>query len=73
METFSRDSLYLATQLDLPIQIDYVRRAGRAGRVAGDTALRYFQQLDINTRRRLFNIYKYDFILFGYDWEQYFR
>ena len=52
---------------------DYVRRAGRAGRVAGDTALRYFQQLDINTRRRLFNIYKYDFILFGYDWEQYFR
>ena len=32
-----------------------------------------FSTVDINIRRRLYDIYKYDFELFGYDWTKYFK
>ena len=32
-----------------------------------------FKTVDINIRRRLYDIYKYDFELFGYDWSKYFK
>eukprot|EP00090_Calanus_glacialis_P007825 TRINITY_DN16257_c0_g1_i1.p1 TRINITY_DN16257_c0_g1~~TRINITY_DN16257_c0_g1_i1.p1 ORF type:complete len:166 (+),score=30.15 TRINITY_DN16257_c0_g1_i1:106-603(+) len=73
METFSRDSLYLKQKLGLDIEVSYVRKGGRDGHIDQDRTLNMFNTVDIATRKRLFEIYKYDFILFGYDWTKYFR
>ena len=36
-----------------------------------EKALQYFAQLDTNTIKRLARLYKYDFEMFGYQYENY--
>ena len=36
-----------------------------------EKALQYFAQLDTNTIKRLARLYKYDFEMFGYQYEKY--
>ena len=88
METFARDSQYLKQKLGLDIEVNYVRKGGRKGHINQDRfesvyfipfdslsfrTLDIFKTVDINIRRRLYDIYKYDFELFGYDWSKYFK
>ena len=70
------------------IDIGFVRRESPAGHIdeerwGGKGTLRIVQQIYFRTirmfsnitytvKRRLLNIYKFDFLLFSYSWEKYF-
>ena len=73
METFSRDSQYLKEKLNLKINVEFSRRSGREGHTTTDKTVEAFKSVGRRMIRKLFNIYKYDFELFGYSPEKYFN
>ena len=73
METFARDLYYLKTKLGLKFETKFVKRTGPAGHVDSSRTLDFVKSVNLKTRLRLFDIYKYDFLFFGYDWKKYFN
>ena len=73
METFSRDNQYPREKLGLRINVDFTRRGGREGHTTLDTTVDAFREVGPALVRRLYNIYKYDFELFGYSPVKYFN
>ena len=63
METFARDLYYLETKLGLKLETNYVERRGPAGHVDSNRTLDFVKSVNLKTRRRLFDIYKYDFLI----------
>ena len=74
METIDRDTWYLKQLLNLKeVQADYVGRGGKEGHTTGDKTLKEFQGLSQRLVKRLYGIYKYDFLLFGYSPDKYLK
>ena len=73
METFARDLYYLVTKLGLKLETKFVERRGPTGHVDSNRTLDFVKSVNLKIRRRLFDIYKYDFLIFGYDWKKYFN
>ena len=73
METFARDLYYLKNKLGLKFETKFVKRRGPVGHVDSSRTLDFVKSVNLKTRRRLFDIYKYDFLIFGYDWKKYFN
>ena len=73
METFSRDNLYLKQKMNLGINVGFTRKGGREGHTTIDTTVEAFKSVGPVLIRKLYNIYKYDFELFGYSPQKYFN
>ena len=73
METFSRDNLYLKQKMKLSINVEFTRKGGREGHTTIDTTVETFKSVGPVLIRKLYNIYKYDFELFGYSPQKYFK
>ena len=73
METFSRDNLYLKQKMNLNINVEFTRKGGREGHTTIDTTVEAFKSVGPVLIRKLYNIYKYDFELFGYSPKKYFN
>ena len=71
METFSRDNLYLKKKLNLKINVDFTRKAGKEGHTTVDTTLEAFKTVGPVLTRKLWKIFRYDFELFGYSPRKY--
>ena len=71
METFSRDNLYLKKKLNLKINVDFTRKAGKEGHTTLDTTLEAFKTVGPVLTRKLWKIFRYDFELFGYSPRKY--
>ena len=86
METLSRDIQYLKVMmfmvfnvkwklfqqlLNLSIRTEFVTKSGAAGHTDQSRTLEYFKTVNIGTRKMLVELYKYDFLLFDYDWRPY--
>ncbi|XP_042219217.1 carbohydrate sulfotransferase 11-like [Homarus americanus] len=71
METFSEDSQYIIKQLGLEdsLQVEWIHRTSNTK--TSDIASTYFSQLTANQVDQLYQKYRLDFELFGYDYEDY--
>jgi len=70
METFTRDSFYISKQLGLKFKIKLL--ASLESRESHSESLKAFSFVTKSTKQALYDIYRRDFELFGYDAEQYF-
>jgi len=72
METLSRDTQYLKQTKSLNIQTDFIHHQGIHGHTSSNNrTLMYWQQLSPNLKRKLLQMYRLDFELFGYDLRKY--
>lgn len=72
VETLFRDQIYTIRVADLEGQITPLwTHLTQGQRSAGDTARKYFKQLNKWQVQQLFEKYRLDFELFGYDHEEY--
>ncbi|KAK8749956.1 hypothetical protein OTU49_015148 [Cherax quadricarinatus] len=71
METFSEDTQYVINQLGLDDQLHVEWIHKTADTRTSDIANIYFSQLTTNQIEQLFDKYRLDFELFGYDYEPY--
>jgi len=72
VETLLRDQIYMIRVADLEGSITPLwTHLTKGHRSAGDTARKYFSQLNKWQVRQLFEKFRLDFELFGYDYEEY--
>jgi len=74
METFSRDSLYITKRLGLHFDVNITSALERSdeGRESQFETLKAFSHVRRSVKQALYDIYRRDFELFGYNAEQYF-
>ena len=75
METFKKDVQYILKKANIGWKVrdldEILKNAKINDRVDQDLVTHYFKQLDHKTRKKLYDIYKPDFELFGYDGEKF--
>ena len=70
LEDFEDDVMYIATKHNLTSLLPELMKSSRKSRerqISLNRAENYMAQLSISSKRRLFELYKLDFELFGYD------
>ena len=69
LETFNEDKTYVSKLFGLEFQEIQARKS--AGGSTAKVSKEYFSMLDNTTVERLYNIYKIDFEMFGYSFQEY--
>ncbi|KAK8386108.1 hypothetical protein O3P69_010674 [Scylla paramamosain] len=71
METFSEDTQYIINQVGLEnvLHVEWIHRTAKTK--TSDVALKYYSQLTVNQVEQLYEKYRLDFDLFGYDYDDY--
>ena len=69
LEDFTDDAAYIAAKLNLTSFLPELSIANRKtkGKRGNDRVKHYMSQLNEHQREKLFELYKLDFVLFGYD------
>ena len=74
METFTRYTLYLKNILNLKeIKVNLVDNHSRDGGATTDKTLETFRRLDPELIKQVYQVYRYDFELFGYSPDNYLK
>ena len=69
LEDFVDDVTYIATKLNLTTLVPELSNTNRMtkGKKGNDRVKNYMSQLSAHQKKKLFELYKLDFALFGYD------
>jgi len=71
LDTLARDMAYLSQKLNLNIDPGFIRREGGGGRTSQNRTLQAFTGVHPKTIRKLYQLYRLDFELFGFSAEEY--